>query len=153
MKISMHRRILLLGLIGVACAQAAGADSPSVTAVLSNSQVGVGETVQLQIRVTGGRSAEAPEEIVVDGLQIRRTNTSQHFEMNNFNVTASVIYGYTILPMKAGTFKIPPQTIRVAGQTLRTPELALHVIDSPGSTSSAESRRRGSCRTRASCRG
>lgn len=120
-------------LLSLTAAGSVRADNPSVTAVLDSSEAGVGETVQLQVRVTGGRNAEAPEEINVDGLEIRRTGTSQHFEMNNFNVTSSVVYSYTILPMKAGNFKIPSQTIKIAGQSLRTPELSLHVTDSSGS--------------------
>src|SRR6059058_5363578 len=119
----------------------ASAASSGVTAVLSNSEAAVGETVQLQIRVTGGRSADAPEKIAVDGLQIYRTGTSQHFEMNNFNVTSSVIYDYAILPMKAGTFKIPPQTIRLGSNALHTPALTLNVTDSPGRSSSSRSNR------------
>src|SRR3984893_12780794 len=134
-------RALLLGTLGFFVVVCAFADSPSVTAVLSNSEGAVGETVQLQIRVTGGRSADAPEKIAVDGLQIYRTGTSQHFEMNNFNVTSSVIYDYTILPMKAGTFKIPPQTIRLGSNAVHTPELTLNVADSPGRSSSSRSNR------------
>jgi len=134
-------RALLVGTLGFFVAVCAFADSPSVTAVLSNSEAAVGETVQLQIRVTGGRSADAPEKIAVDGLQIYRTGTSQHFEMNNFNVTSSVIYDYAILPMKAGTFKIPPQTIRLGSNALHTPALTLNVTDSPGRSSSSRSNR------------
>ena len=126
--------LVFVALIASCPAGIALADSPSVTAVLSNSEAGVGETVRLQIRVTGGRNADVPEHIAVDGLEINRTGTSQHFEMNNFNVTSSVMYDYTILPMKAGTFKIPPQTIHVAGKSLNTPELTLHVVDSPNGT-------------------
>src|SRR5881394_1681881 len=110
----------------------ASAASSGVTAVLSNSEAAVGATVQLQIRVTGARSADAPENIAVTGLEIHRTGTSQHFEMNSFNVTSSVIYDYTIMPLQAGTFIIPPQTIRVGNNSLRTPELRLNVADSPG---------------------
>src|SRR5205809_5771270 len=110
----------------------ASAASSGVTAVLSNSEAAVGATVQLQIRVTGARSADAPENIAVNGLEIHRTGTSQHFEMNNFNVTSSVIYDYTIMPLQAGTFIIPPQTIRLGSNSLRTPELRLNVADSPG---------------------
>src|SRR5437016_6580405 len=110
----------------------ASAASSGVTAVLSNSEAAVGATVQLQIRVTGARSADAPENIAVNGLEIHRTGTSQHFEMNNFNVTSSVIYDYTVMPLQAGTFIIPPQTIRVGNNLLRTPELRLNVADSPG---------------------
>src|SRR6266704_2385805 len=110
----------------------ASAASSGVTAVLSNSEAAVGATVQLQIRVTGARSADAPENIAVNGLEIHRTGTSQHFEMNNFNVTSSVIYDYTIMPLQAATFIIPPQTIRVGNNSLRPPELRLNVPDSPG---------------------
>jgi len=134
-------RALLVGTLGFFVVVCAFADSPSVTAVLSNSEAAVGETVQLQIRVKGSRSADAPEKIVVDGLQIDRTGTSQHFEMNNFNVTSSVIYDYTILPMKAGTFKIPSQTIRLGSNALHTPELTLNVADSSGGSSSSRSNR------------
>jgi hypothetical protein len=86
----------------------------------------------LQIRINGDRSAEAPDQIIVDGLEIYRTGQAQHFELNNFSLTSSVIYSYTIMPLKAGTFKIPPQTIRVSDKSVRTPELILHVADSPG---------------------
>ena len=134
-------RALLVGTLGFFVVVCAFADSPSVTAVLSKSEAAVGETVQLQIRVMGGRSADAPEKIAVDGLQIYRTGTSQHFEMNNFNVTSSVIYDYAILPMKAGTFKIPPQTIRLGSNALHTPALTLNVTDSPGRSSSSRSNR------------
>src|SRR5213594_1417921 len=108
----------------------ASAASSGVTAVLSNSEAAVGATVQLQIRVTGARSADAPENIAVNGLEIHRTGTSQHFEMNNFNVTSSVVYDYTVMPLRAGTFTIPPQTVRVGGNSLSTPALRLNVADS-----------------------
>src|SRR5437667_7006663 len=91
-------RALLVGTLGFFVVVCAFADSPSVTAVLSNSEAAVGETLQLQIRVTGGRSADAPEKIAVDGLQINRTGTSQHLEKTHFNVHTSVIYGQSNRP-------------------------------------------------------
>src|SRR6202011_3857356 len=111
------------------------AASPSVTAVLSNSEPAVGEAVQLQIKVSGAQSANVPQEISIDGLQIHQTGTSRQFEMRNLDVRSSVTYNYTILPMRTGKFKIPPQTVRVGNASLRTPELALNV--SSGSSSSA----------------
>lgn len=114
--------VALLSLAGVA--SAAG---PSVTAVLSSSDASIGQMVQMQVRVTGERSADLPAQIAIDGLQIQRTGTEQHFEMNNFNVTSSVVYNYTILPERAGTFKIPSQLVKIGGATLRTPELTLRV--------------------------
>jgi hypothetical protein len=135
MEMSMSRSripiaVLLAAVIAFLGSNYAFADSPSVTAVLNSSEAMVGETVQLQIRLTGARGANAPEDIAVDGLEIHRTGTSQHFEVNNFNVTSSVIYDYTVLPLKAGTFTIPPQPIRVGSNSLRTPALTLHVAAS-----------------------
>lgn len=124
----VRRAALVAALAGVGIIQAL-ADSPSVTAVLSNSEAAVGETVQLQIQVTGS-GAKPPEEIDVDGLEIQRTGTEQHYEMRNFSVSQSVTYNYTVLPTKVGKFKIPPQTVEVGGSTLRTPELVLNVVGS-----------------------
>src|SRR6266545_1574298 len=128
----MHCRILLALFVVVGIAQIARADSPSVTAVLSNSEVTVGETVELQIKVTGPGDARPPEEISIDGLEIHSTGTSRQFEIHNFSTSSSVTYNYTILPLRAGRFTIPPQTVHAGGKILRTPELALNVADAPG---------------------
>src|SRR5205809_1857957 len=137
----MHARMLTLQRVFIAVfgliatAQFAHADSPSVTAVLNSSEAALGETIQLEIRITGARGAEAPDEIMVDGLEIHRTGTSQRIEMNNLSLTSSVIYDYTVMPLKAGRFTIPPQTIRIGNNSLRTPALTLNIADSGGSSS------------------
>src|SRR5438034_6360540 len=138
----MHRlrtpiAILLCALIALAETDVAVGDSPNVTAVLSNSEAVVGEMVQLQIKVSAAGDAKPPENISVDGLEIHGTGTSRQFEMRNFTTTSSVTYNYTILPLKAGRFAIPPQPIRVGSQSLRTPELTLNVADSPGRSSAS----------------
>jgi BatD DUF11 like domain len=142
MGFSMYRRprvaILFTALIALAGSRYALGDSPSVTAVLNNDRATLGETAQLQIRVSNARGADAPDNISVDGLEIHRTGTEQRVEFNNLNLTSTVIYNYTILPTKAGTFKIPPQTIRVAGKNLTTPELTLHVTSSGGTASGSQ---------------
>src|SRR5256714_2969022 len=140
----MFRRILLLTPIAIAAMQSSFAASPSVTAVLSDSQPSVGQMVQLEIKVSGANSANVPETISIDGLEIHQTGTSRQFEMHNFDVSSSVTYNYTVLPLKAGQFKIPPQTVRVGNDSLRTPELALNVAQgSSSSGSSAGSARSG----------
>ena len=127
----MSSRILLALLAVVGIAQIARADSPSVTAVLSNSEATLGQTVELQIKVTGPGDARPPEEISIDGLEIHSTGTSRQFEIHNFSTSSSVTYNYTILPLRAGRFTIPPQTVFAGGKILRTPELSLNVADAP----------------------
>src|SRR5467141_4094639 len=103
--------VLISAVIILCGANGTFAGSPSVTAVLSDSQPAVGQMVQLEIKVNGANSANAPETISIDGLEIHQTGTSRQFEMHNFDVTSSVTYNYTVLPQKAGQFKIPPQTV------------------------------------------
>jgi hypothetical protein len=133
----MNQRILLAAFVVLAAAQFARADPPSVTAVLSNSQAVVGETVELQIKVTGPGDARPPEEISIDGLEIHSTGTSRQFEIHNFATNSSVTYNYTLLPLRAGRFTIPPQTVLAGGKTLRTPALVLNVADSAAGSSGA----------------
>src|SRR5438128_10262656 len=125
-------RVFAIGITaGILTTGFAFADSPSVTAVLSNSETFVGQTVELQIKVTGPGDARPPEEISLDGLEIHATGQSRQFEIHNFTTNSSVTYSYTILPLRAGRFTIPPQTVRAGGNLLKTPELTLNVADSP----------------------
>ncbi|PYJ20710.1 MAG: hypothetical protein DME92_08915 [Verrucomicrobia bacterium] len=133
----MGRAFLTGILAAIVAAGSTFADSPSVTAVLSNSETVVGETVELQIKVTGPGDAQPPEEISVDGLEIHATGQSRQFEIHNFATSSSVTYNYTILPLRAGRFTIASQTVRAGGKLLRTPELILNVADAPGRSSSA----------------
>jgi len=129
----MHTSRIGLGLIALIAGlgtNTAFAGSPSVTAVLGNSEAVVGQTVQMEIKVTGANNADLPAEISVDGLEIHQTGTSRQFEMHNLTTSSSTVYVYTILPLKPGTFIIPPQMIRVGSSSLRTPALKLNVSDS-----------------------
>src|SRR5207302_9916455 len=113
---------------------------PNGTAVLSSSEIVVGETVELQIKVPGPGDARPQEQISVDGLEIHATGQSRQFEIHNFATSSSVMYNYTILPLRAGRFTIPPQTVRAGGKLLRTPELILKVEDTTGISSSGRPR-------------
>ena len=139
---SMFRRILLLGFLTTVLCAIALADPPKITAVLTSSEVVVGETVQLEIQIDNARaSAITPRAIDVPGLQIRYTGESTQMTMRNLSVSSSITYSYTILPEKSGTFKIPPQTIRVGKDNLQTPELTLRVADSPRATAGGRGNR------------
>jgi hypothetical protein len=131
----MFRRVFVLIFLVGAAVQFACADSPKITAVLTSSEVVVGETVQLEIQIDNARaSAITPRDIEVPGLQIHYTGESTQMTMRNLSVSSSITYSYTILPEKSGTYKIPPQTIRVGKDNLQTPELTLRVADSSRAT-------------------
>jgi len=141
---SMFRRILFLTPLAIAAMQSSFAASPSVTAVLSNSQPAVGQIVQLEIKISGANKAKVPESISVDGLEIHQTGqmyeSSLSFGFGGNEGSSSATYTYSVLPLKAGQFNIPPQTVRVGSDSLRTPELVLNVAQgSRGSTGSSQS--------------
>ncbi len=141
---SMFRRILFLTPLAIAAMQSSFAASPSVTAVLSNSQPAVGQIVQLEIKISGANKAKVPESISVDGLEIHQTGqmyeSSLSFGFGGNEGSSSATYTYSVLPLKAGQFNIPPQTVRVGSDSLRTPELVLNVAQgSRGSAGSSQS--------------
>src|SRR5437588_1665199 len=137
-----HLRVLFSVLLASAIAQYARGDSLKITAVQTSSEVVVGETVQLQIQIdNAGTSVKPVSEIDVPGLQIHFTGKSTELTWKNFSASSSITYNYTILPEKSGTYKIPPQAIRVGKDNLQTPELTLQVVDSPNATARAGSNR------------
>ena len=136
-------RLMVAAICGLMIAAPVRAAGPSVTAVLSNSNAVVGQMVQLQIKVSGSSNVKAPNEISVDGLEIHYTGQSQLLEGHNFQFTYSFVFNYTILPMRAGTFKIPPLMVEAGGSALRTPALTLQVADS-GSNPAPRSSNRSS---------
>lgn len=137
----MFRLGFFLALIALAGTPVARADAPTVTAVLSSSETEVDRPVQLQIKITGDSGAKPPDDIAVDGLDIRYSGQSQLVEGRNFKFTYSFVYNYTILPLKAGTFTIPPQAVRTNNGALRTPALTLNVA--PNENGTTNSARRG----------
>jgi len=129
---SMHFILVLLILSFATVAQA---EEASVTAVLTESETAVGRPVQLAIQVTGATNPKPPADITVEGLDIRSAGVSREYQMRNFSVSYSFTYNYTVMPLKAGTFQIPPQAVEAAGKSLRTPPLTLTVVNSPGQSS------------------
>ena len=129
---------LLIAWLGI---KTAHANAPTVTAVLTSSETEVDQPVQLQIKVAGDSNPTPPNDIAVDGLDIRYAGQSQLVEGRNFRFTYSVLYTYTVLPLKAGTFTIPRQVVRTSGGNLRTPALMLNV--SPNDDGTTTSRRGG----------
>jgi len=140
MEMVMFRRVLLLAFLAIASTPLVRADAPTVTAVLTSSETEVDRPVQLQIKVTGDANAIPPNDIAVDGLDIRYTGQSQLVEGRNFRFTYSFVYNYTILPLKAGTFTVPAQAVPTSSGTLRTPALTLNVAPNDDGTTSSPPR-------------
>src|SRR4051812_20647043 len=90
---------VVLALIGFAAVLPARAETPNVTAVLSSSETAVGQPVQLEIQVTGASNPKQPGAITVDGLDIRSAGVSRQYQVNNFSISYSFSFNYTIMPL------------------------------------------------------
>lgn len=101
----------------------------SVSSELSQTDITVGEMAELKVSVSGAQGAEVPQELPVEGLQIRLTGQSTQVQMVNFKVSSSVLYSYAILPLRAGNFIIPSVPVAAGGRQFRTQSLRLQVHD------------------------
>ena len=101
----------------------------SVSSALSQTDVSVGEMVELRVSVSGAQGAEVPQEFPVEGLQIRLTGQSTQVQMVNFKFSSSVLYTYAILPMRIGSFTIPSVPVAAGGRQFLTQALRLQVND------------------------
>ena len=135
--ITMFRRLLLVLLLAGVLAPTVRADAPTVTAVLTSSETEVDQPVQLQIKVTGDSDGAPATDIAVEGLEIHYSSESQLVEGRNFHFSYSFVYSYTVSPLKAGTYTIPPQTVKTKTGVLRTEALTLNVApNDDGNTNS-----------------
>ena len=134
--------LLVLATLGFACPAIA---EVSVSAGLSRQEVNSGDMAELQVKVTGAREADVPQQIAVEGLQVRLTGQSTQVQMVNFKVSSSVVYSYIVTPLRTGTFTIPPVTVRADGRSLSTPSLPFTVLDnaSPGNAPRTSSSSQG----------
>jgi hypothetical protein len=99
------------------------------TAGLSSPATVVGRPVEIVVTVRDARSAEVPQSLNLPGLRIELLGRSTRFEMNNFKITSSLTYTYSVLPQQAGEFDIPAVEVRVGDKTLKTNLLRLSVAD------------------------
>jgi BatD DUF11 like domain len=115
--------MIVIGTTSVAAADV------SVTAQLSRPEISSGEMAELQIKVSGAQQADVPQQIAVEGLQVRLTGQSTQVQMVNFKVSSSVVYSYIVMPLRTGSFTIPGVTVTADGRQFRTAPLQFAVAD------------------------
>ena len=127
---SRHSKLLKLALLALCCSVARAADV-SVSATLPRPVISAGDMAELQVTVSGVQGADLPQQLNVEGLQIRLTGQSTQVQMVNFHVSSSAVYSYSIMPVRTGAFTIPPVTVTADGRTFQTRPLSLRVENAP----------------------
>jgi len=98
-----------------------------VEASVSSQRAFVGQPVELKISVQGSQSAQVPSNFEVPGLLVQYRGQSTQFQMQNFQVSTSVVYSFVIVPEQSGTFTIPALSIGIQGRNYKTNPVTLEV--------------------------
>jgi hypothetical protein len=125
----LQRRLCAVAALLAAGISTLAAADISVTAEMSRPEISAGEMAELQIRVTGAQQADVPQQISVEGLQVRLTGQSTQVQMVNFKVSSSVVYSYIVMPLRTGNFTIPGVTVTADGRQFRTAPIRFAVAD------------------------
>jgi hypothetical protein len=88
--------------------------------IVDNNSVAVGDSLQLQVNVTGSANATPPEFKAVNGLQIVYHGPSTSIQIVNGKYSASIVFNYSALGVKAGAYTLGPVAVKVGGKTLQT---------------------------------
>jgi BatD DUF11 like domain len=134
MKARMQKFVVLFVLAMLAVTRAGQAQQ--VRAELSQDYAAVGQPVRLNIAVTGGRGAQVPQQLSIDGIDARFVGKSEQMQWQmgkgGVNSNATSIYSYIIVPLRQGDFTIPAIPIVVGGKTVTTSPLKLSVSGGRG---------------------
>jgi BatD DUF11 like domain len=124
--------LFLIAIIGLTRAS----EAQQVRAELSQDYAAVGQPVRLNISVTGGRGAQVPQQLNIDGIDARFVGKSEQMQWQmgkgGVNSNATSIYSYIVVPLRQGDYTIPAIPIVVAGKTFKTSPLKLSVSGDRG---------------------
>lgn len=92
----------------------------SVNAKIEPARVRVGEAATLSIRIDDGDTPEPVSVPEVDGLSIEFSGTRRSFQFINGRGRSETALTYRVVPRRAGSFTIPPLTLRRGSETITT---------------------------------
>jgi hypothetical protein len=96
---------------------------------LSRSTIELGKQVSLTISVIGPSGFSEPGIPKIDGLDIVTRGRTQSVRIINMKVRSSKIFGYAVVPNRAGEFVIGPVHIRRGGMTYTSNTVKLIVME------------------------
>ncbi len=124
------RKVFLCLFLALALLLPIAAAVPTVSGTLSSATASVGENVEYELLIQGGRPDPAPDFPDVDGLEMQGTGQSSSMLISNGQVNHTMTYTFRIVPKREGNFTIPPIEVVIEGRKMRTQEVSLKV--SPG---------------------
>ncbi|MBC2710476.1 MAG: protein BatD [Desulfosarcina sp.] len=122
----IRQLVMAMGLFLTATAIA---DAASVRAVVDRNQATVGESIALQVTITGGKG-EADFSGLADFKTISRGSSSS-FQMINGRTSRQLIHNYVLIPLNAGNLTIPAIPVTIDGKVHYTTPISVTVSKEP----------------------
>jgi hypothetical protein len=121
--------IIALTLVGILAVLSPAAASVSVRAEVDRTVVSPGESVQLQVTVSGGKG-----EVDLSGLsdfKVISQGTSSSVQIINGTMSREVTYNYLLIAQRRGQLTIPALPVEVDGRIYHSDPITITVSDQP----------------------
>lgn len=108
------------------------------TASCDRTQVSLGETFTLEVKV-GGNISNPPEPKLpqMNDFNVVSTGRMENVSIVNGKVSSAISFNYTLAPRKIGKFTIPPCTMTYKGKSIQTQPIEIEVTKSSAPTQSS----------------
>lgn len=125
----MQTRLIIFGLLLVLTAIPQARAEVKVSAQVDRTIVSPGESLQLEVKVSGD-SGEVDISPITD-FKVHSRGTSSSVQIINGRMSKEVTYNYLLIPQRKGKLTIPPLTVEVDGDPHRTDPITITVTDRP----------------------
>lgn len=114
----------MMALMGVTQAKAANIN---VQLEVSESDITLNDSINVQVRVEGTQSGSEPTIAGAENFDVQGGGTSTQFQMINGRTSSAKTFSYSLFPKKAGTFIFGPATVEVDGKKYSSQSVQIKV--------------------------
>lgn len=102
---------------------------------VSQTQVSLGESIQLNLSFSGSQNVAISDLPQIDGFNAQYIGPSSSVSIVNGAVSSSVTHIYHLIPLKTGEFKIGPLSVQYKGETLTSNSATVTVVSGSSGSS------------------
>lgn len=117
------------GLLSTTVPGTAAADDINFEVSVESNIIYLGRGSQLNLSFQGARDIPRPELPGIDGFQAQYIGPSTRMSIVNGKMSSSVTHVYSLIPLKAGKFKIGPFSFEYKGDTYKSNAVTVEVMD------------------------
>ncbi|MBF0123024.1 MAG: protein BatD [Candidatus Omnitrophica bacterium] len=104
------------------------AEDVSLEATVDSNKIAMGTAGQLLLTVHGTQDVDKIDLPPIDGVEVRYVGPSTQVRVINGAYSTAKVFTYMLLPLKEGTFTIPPVEVDIKGQIYRSEPIVLQVL-------------------------